>query len=158
MREDNCSAFLKNNRKIRTKEAFDYEWTTFGSIDDLYDSEDRLLAEFARYKIPEIFFEDKIVLDAGCGMGRYSYVAAKLGAKIVIGIDIHNGVVYAKQNCKELNAEFIKADIFNLPFKSGVFDSIMSIGVLHHTGDVHAAFKCLSKVLKPSGAYVHPSV
>jgi len=95
-------------KKIKTKEAFECEWTIFGKINDLYDSEDRLFAEFSRYKIPRSFFQNKVILDAGCGMGRYSYVAAKLGAKLVVGLDMHDSVIYAKENCKGLEVEFVK--------------------------------------------------
>lgn len=42
-------------------------------------------------------FQDKIVLDIGCGTGILSMFAAKAGAAKVIGVDNSNIVEYAKQ-------------------------------------------------------------
>ena len=64
-----------------TAEAFGFEWTTHGRLWQLYRSEAALFEEFATYRLLPTFFTGKWVLDAGCGMGRYSYVAAHLGAK-----------------------------------------------------------------------------
>lgn len=42
-------------------------------------------------------FQDKIVLDIGCGTGILSMFAAKAGASRVFGIECSNIVEYAKQ-------------------------------------------------------------
>ena len=96
--------------------------------------------------------KDKLVLDAGCGMGRYSEVASKFGAN-VIGVDYSFAVDEAYENIgKRPNVQFIQADIFNLPFASETFDFIFSFGVLHHTPDCQNAFKQLPPLLKTNGS------
>ena len=42
-------------------------------------------------------FNDKIVLDVGCGTGILSMFAAKYGAKHVIGVDMSNIIEMAKE-------------------------------------------------------------
>ncbi len=95
-------------------------------------------------------FKDKLVLDAGCGNGRYIYQATQLGAE-VIGIDISSADV-ANNNLKDKhNVHIIQGDLHNLPFKDELFDRIFSIGVLMHTGDAEKAFYSLCKKLKRNG-------
>src|SRR5207253_1012928 len=50
------------------------------------------------------------------------------------------------------NVHLLQADIFNLPFAEGIFDVIISLGVLHHTPRPRAAFSKLPGLLKPGGA------
>ena len=93
----------------------------------------------------------KLILDAGCGMGRFMEIALKYGGT-VIGVDMSLAIEAAYQNLhKHSNAHFIQADIFQLPFKEGSFDFIYSLGVLHHTPDTRGAFAQLPPLLKPGG-------
>lgn len=93
----------------------------------------------------------KLVLDAGCGTGRYTEVALKHGA-VVIGVDLSYAVDVAFKNMGgNSNVHFIQADIFKLPFRDCIFDFIFSFGVLHHSLDAAEAFKCLAGLLKPGG-------
>ena len=95
--------------------------------------------------------QGKLVLDAGCGMGRYMDVALKAGAE-VIGIDLSYAIDSAKENLDDnYKSHFIQADIFNLPFKAELFDVIYSIGVLHHTPNTKKAFENLVGFLKNDG-------
>ncbi|MEJ7758765.1 MAG: methyltransferase domain-containing protein [Gemmatimonadaceae bacterium] len=41
------------------------------------------------------------------------------------------------------NLNFFQVNLFDLPFREGVFDFIYSLGVLHHTPDCEKAFKGL---------------
>jgi len=94
---------------------------------------------------------DKIVLDAGCGMGRFMEVVQPY-AKEVIGIDLSFAVDSAYENLKKFdNVHIIQADVFNLPLKNNTFDYIYSIGVLHHTPDTKKAFMNLPCLLKSGG-------
>jgi SAM-dependent methyltransferase len=92
-----------------------------------------------------------LVLDGGCGMGRYVRVAAEAGARVV-GIDLSEAVRAAR----DLNADrpvvgLVRADLFRLPFPEGTFDHIYSLGVLDHTPDPRAAFLSMARRLKPGG-------
>jgi len=94
--------------------------------------------------------QGKLVLDVGCGMGRFAEVATRWGARVV-GIDLSAAAEVAATNLA--NREFIalQADVFALPFAPESFDVIYSIGVLHHTPDCEKAFKLLPQYLKPGG-------
>src|SRR5437868_14444922 len=90
----------------------------------------------------------KLVLDVGCGMGRFAEVATRWGAHIV-GIDLSLAAEVAAQNLNDRSAYIFQADVFNLPFAPESFDYIYSIGVLHHTPNCEEAFKTLPALLKP---------
>ncbi len=93
----------------------------------------------------------KLVLDVGCGMGRFMEIAGDFGGE-VIGIDLSRAVDAAWTNLhRRGKCHFIQADIFHLPFKPKTFDAIFSIGVLHHTPNTKSAFMNLPSLLKPGG-------
>jgi len=92
----------------------------------------------------------KLVLDVGCGMGRFAEVATRWGAHVV-GIDLSLAAEVAAKNLADRTATIFQADVFQLPFAPESFDYIYSIGVLHHTPDCEKAFKVLPSLLKPGG-------
>ena len=92
----------------------------------------------------------KLVLDVGCGMGRFADVATRWKAKVV-GIDLSLAAEVAARNLAGREATIFQADVFQLPFAPECFDFIYSIGVLHHTPDCERAFKMLPGLLKPGG-------
>lgn len=96
----------------------------------------------------------KLVLDAGCGMGRYAEVASRYGAR-VIGIDLSRAVESARQNLADReNVQILQANLLKLPFPDESFDFIYSIGVLHHTPNCETAFRGLVRLLRPGGRIV----
>lgn len=94
----------------------------------------------------------KLVLDAGCGGARFAEYLAGFGAE-VIGVDMVERAlrVDIQRNLGRANLNFFQANLFDLPFREGVFDFIYSLGVLHHTPDCEKAFKGLVRFLKPGG-------
>jgi len=92
----------------------------------------------------------KLVLDVGCGMGRFAEVATRWGARVV-GIDLSAAAEVAARNLAERDFIALRADVFHLPFELESFDCIYSLGVLHHTPDCEAAVKVLPQFLKPGG-------
>src|ERR1700728_4957892 len=76
----------------------------------------------------------KLVLDVGCGMGRFADVATRWGAHVV-GVDLSLAAEVAAKNLAGRKATIFQADVFHLPFAPESFDFIYSIGVLHHTPD-----------------------
>lgn len=92
----------------------------------------------------------RLVLDVGCGMGRFADVATSWGAHVV-GNDLSLAAEVAARNLADREATVFQADVFQLPFAPASFDFIYSIGVLHHTPDCERAFKSLPLLLKPGG-------
>lgn len=93
----------------------------------------------------------KLVLDAGCGGGRYSRLAGRFGAR-VIGVDLSTAVVKAAALCADLpNVAIAQADLFDLPLVEAQFDFAFSIGVLHHSPDPRRAFAQVAARVKPCG-------
>lgn len=91
------------------------------------------------------------VLDAGCGGGRYSRVAAEAGAN-VIGVDHTTAVEKAAALCAGLpNVSFVQADLKRLPLEPRSFDFVFSIGVMHHDRDTRAVFDSVARFVKPGG-------
>ncbi len=93
----------------------------------------------------------RLVLDVGCGMGRFADVVSRWGGR-VIGIDLSLAVeaAYANLSGRE-NVRILQADLFHLPFRPGSFDIVYSIGVLHHTPDCEKAFRQLIPFVRPGG-------
>lgn len=102
----------------------------------------------------------KLVLDAGIGAGRFTDVLVTWGARVV-GVDLSYAVEAAAQNFGHLPQVLVgQADIGRLPFRTGTFDYIVSIGVLHHTPDTRRYASFLPRFLKPGGElaiWVYPA-
>ena len=87
----------------------------------------------------------KKVLDIGCGAGRFSQIALDTGATVV-AFDLSSSVDACLGNLREYeNLHVVQADIFNMPFKKGMFDYVFSIGVLQHTPDPLLALETILK-------------
>jgi SAM-dependent methyltransferase len=93
----------------------------------------------------------KLVLDAGCGAGRFAEVALSLGAEVV-AIDYSSAVDAARRNLQpHPRLQLAQADIYRLPFAPGTFDFVYSLGVLQHTPDVKRATQAVIGMVKPGG-------
>ncbi|MES2987614.1 MAG: methyltransferase domain-containing protein [Pseudomonadota bacterium] len=93
----------------------------------------------------------KLVLDAGCGSGRFAEIALTSGAHVV-AIDYSSAVDACYQNLGQSpNLDVVQADIYALPFAENAFPFVYSLGVLQHTPDVHGAFAALPPLVTPGG-------
>lgn len=140
--------------KRSTQRNFGFEWTEYarhGWDDAKYDLQfEQAVFASKSLLVPEDV-GGRLVLDAGCGNGRYSHWAGRYGGR-VIGVDLTQAVDAAFANTRELeNIAIVQADLFQLPFAPCVFDVIFSIGVLMHTGDAGRAFASLKRHLREGG-------
>jgi SAM-dependent methyltransferase len=142
-----------SSEKKETASAFGWEWTNYVEMHPEYEQQ---FLDWI-YPLQPQFFEGKLVLDAGCGIGRHAYFAARYGAREVVGFDLSTAVETSFRNFGRLpNAHVVQADIYNPPFKrpadGGPFDFAYSIGVLHHLPDPRAGFESLLRLVRPGGS------
>jgi len=130
-----------------TVERFGWQWQEFKERLPEYR------ASFLDWVLPltEADFAGQLVLDGGCGMGRFSEVAASFGASTVVGVDFFDSVEVAHQiACRRENLHVVQADLLHLPFKP-VFDLVFTLGVLHHLPDGESGFVSLRRSVRPGG-------
>jgi SAM-dependent methyltransferase len=141
--------------QARTRDSFGYEWTTLypghGHTPPEWQAERDIFLEYTR-TVPSDF-RGKLVLDGGCGNGRYAKLANDWGARVV-AVDISAAVEIAAQNVAgRAQVDVVQADLFKLPFRPDTFDMAYSVGVLHHTPDARGAFKAIQPLVKPGGIF-----
>ena len=140
-------------KNIETADAFGWQWLKFSQVRDLATFEEQFL-DWIR-PLDACFLADKVVLDAGCGMGRFSLVSSRFGAKMVLAVDASDAVESAQENARGFsNVHVVQADIHRMPFRRGrdaQVDFAFSIGVLHHLDDPEAGFNALIRHVEPSG-------
>ncbi len=138
---------------VKTADAFGWQWQKFSELHDMAAYENQFLDWV--YPITPDFFQGKVVLDAGCGNGRFSLVSSQFGARHVLAVDASEAVEAAYHNARSLaNVHVIQGDIHRLPLRRGPaaqVDFAFSIGVLHHLDVPQAGFKVLVNHLRPDG-------
>jgi SAM-dependent methyltransferase len=133
--------------------SFGFQWDRFRKVqlDSFTGSGQSVKALEMTTGWTEADYRGRLVLDAGVGAGRFAEVVAANGGELV-GIDLTTAIDAAYTNLgRRERVHLIQADIFALPFRQGTFDLAYSVGVLHHTPDVRAAFERVAAVVKPGG-------
>jgi SAM-dependent methyltransferase len=130
---------------------FDYQWKNLP--DKNIEFNNSRVEEFLKFTEldPEKFIEGKFCLDAGCGVGRYSYAMMKLGAKHVDSIDISEEGI---KKCKIINPNARVEDILKLK-PNRKYDFVLSWGVLHHTSDPRLAFSKVASQVNQNEGCLH---
>jgi SAM-dependent methyltransferase/uncharacterized protein YbaR (Trm112 family) len=96
-------------------------------------------------------FAGRVVLDAGCGMGRFAEVAASFGAQAVVGVDLSEAVEVAHEAARDRNnLHIVQADLRRLPL-AREFDLLYTLGVLHHMPDGAQGLADMAQVVRPGG-------
>lgn len=134
-------------------ESFGMQWNEFRTeqLDSSTASDVSRGRLYAEIDADPAWLSDKLVLEAGCGAGRFLEVAAASGA-MVIGMDLTRAVDAAALTVKRFpNAHVVQASIYELPFRDGTFDLCYSIGVIQHTPDPARSLEALPRVVKPRG-------
>ncbi len=141
-------------KNVDTAAAFGWEWQKFSYLHDIDTYQEQFLDWI--YPIDSAFFTDKVVLDAGCGMGRFAIVSSLFGAREVIAIDASDSVEAAYQNAQQFpHVHVVQGDINRLPLRQmeeGEIDFVFSIGVLHHLDDPQKGFASVVQHLKKDGS------
>ena len=146
------ASFLQNttgNLDAKTVASFGDEWQKFDSFDeaDLENAGN----EYFDIVTDEMLNSTSIVLDAGCGSGRWTgFIANRAGH--IDAVDPSDAVFAASRLLhSKNNVRITQASIDRLPFHDQTFDFILCLGVLHHIPDTQQALNDLVKKLKPGG-------
>jgi ubiquinone/menaquinone biosynthesis C-methylase UbiE len=93
-----------------------------------------------------------LILDVGCGTGRFTYpLAERFGAR-VIGVDPSESMLeVARGKGGPGNVEFRRAPAERLPLEDAVADMIFMSMVLHHLPDQAASARECRRVLRRGG-------
>jgi SAM-dependent methyltransferase len=132
--------------------SFGYQWNKFEKtqIDSIIQT-GRSRTRFLEETLWDSkLLSNKLVLDAGCGAGRFSEIALELGSRL-IAVDFSSAVDTAQRNLKSERKLVVQADLSNLPIQSNSIDYIYCIGVLQHTKNPEAIVKELVRCLKFGG-------
>jgi SAM-dependent methyltransferase len=133
--KDEILVYDKAEVSYSTGETESYDAAFFPNV--IRKREVELIKEVLQAKRP------RLILDYGCGGGWLSLLFVRWGFDVV-GMDVSKNMVRsAKLACHE--ADFIVCDAMRLPFRSGVFDFIIGISILHHL-DLKYAFNELKRI------------
>jgi SAM-dependent methyltransferase len=143
-------SFLKSsggNSDPDTVDSFGHEWTEFNTFRD----DEVKVAGDQYFDIIDsnIISKESLVLDIGCGMGRWSYYIADK-VKFVEAVDPSEAVFSASEfTSKKPNIRITQAGVDDIPFEDNSFDFVFSLGVFHHVPNTEAAIvKAVRKVKK----------
>lgn len=115
--------YMIYERKLRDKSA-----TVYDSSIPLYQHfvEWETIADKIKHR------RKQLILDAGCGTGRFSERLEGLGHRVV-GIDFSSqSLEIARRRCIREETKFIVANVLDMPFPKGEFDVAISAEVLEH--------------------------
>ncbi len=95
-------------------------------------------------------WDDKVVVDVGCGPGN---VYANLGGapKLLIGVDVSRGALKMAQ---AVGYTPLLADAQNMPLRSHIADLVVVNATLHHCDDMVQALRESARLVRPGGTLV----
>ena len=133
---------------MKNQNRFGYEWKHYNEILPVYEKQ--FLKWVPRLKKKD--WENKKILDVGCGIGRNSLWPLKYKAKYAELIDVDlRTLKVAKQNLKHFkNVNIKEMSIYDLN-KTNHFDIVFSIGVIHHLENPKLAVFKMCQSLKSNG-------
>jgi len=106
--------------------------------------------------LQKLFSPKHLVLEAGCGFGRYSFWLEGKGINS-IGIEIVRKAVRVGKEFAKLHrfqSPLIIGDVTKLPFRNSIFDGYVSLGVIEHfrfEKEIKDCFNEMHRVLKIEG-------
>ncbi len=109
----------------------------------------------ARYSLEEMF-QDKVVLDIGCGAGGKTMYYASKGVRKIYGMDV---VARYESEANALAAQlgfsdvfqFVHGDAAHTDFPDNTFDTIIMNDAMEHVADPAGVLAECARILKPGG-------
>lgn len=100
-------------------------------------------------------FDQKRVLDLGCGYGWHCIYAAQHNAKRVVGLDLSEKMLMvAKSKTEYKQVEYLRESIEDFEFEDESFDVVLSSLAFHYVKDFEALAKKINKVLCKDGILI----
>jgi malonyl-CoA O-methyltransferase len=90
------------------------------------------------------------VLDLACGSGRYSHLLREAKAAHVVAVDFCMAMLEQVAAVAR-----VRASMMQLPFKSAVFDAVVSGLAVGHATDIRQWMSEVARVLRPEGNLVY---
>ena len=157
---------LDRFRRRQTLASFDHQWGRLREGDAMLsdpwfrENVDRILVE-ELLCVEREWFRGRTVLDAGCGIGRWTLGFLRLGCR-VLSVDASAHALeavlsgmreLAPQAVAEGRLETRQVDLLDLPadLRARRFHLVFSFGVLHHTGDTRRALEGLAPLVADDG-------
>lgn len=134
---------------------FGRQWNRFRDIqlDSQSQSNESHQRFFSETGWDPTFLQGAVLLDAGCGAGRFAEIALEHGA-YVVAVDLSEAAYATARTLSRFPTDrylVVRSDLRDLPFPHAAFDGIYSLGVLHHTPDPLHSLRTLVPYLKPGG-------
>ena len=105
------------------------------------------------HHVPVHTMKGQDVLEIGLGYGTLSQKIAEAGARYR-GLDIASGpvnMVNDRMDQKGLDGKAVQGNMLECPFPDRSFDTVVSIGCFHHTGDTQRCLDETFRVLRSGG-------
>jgi SAM-dependent methyltransferase len=99
-----------------------------------------------------VLTEEHLVLDAGCGSGLFTSMAAATGAQLV-GIDAAPGLLKVARE-RNPDISFLEEDLEAVPFAADSFDVVAGFNSFQYAGNFFNALAEAKRILKPGGKLV----
>jgi 2-polyprenyl-3-methyl-5-hydroxy-6-metoxy-1,4-benzoquinol methylase len=153
---------METSKKVETH--FDKEFKEF---DSFYNEKkgifstviDRLFRRSMQVRFEKVIadtapYENKTVLDVGCGTGRFSIALALKGIKKALGIDFaENMIAEAGHLAEQFNVshicQFLRADFMQMDVEEP-FDHVFAMGVMDYIEDAVPFVKKMTEAAKKS--------
>jgi SAM-dependent methyltransferase len=112
-------------------------------------SPEQLAMQYFRYRMASDIAHGGSVLEVGCGSGMgLPYLAPH--ARMVVGGDYTMALLReARKHVPDSN--LVRFDAQHLPFRDGVFDTVLMLEMIYYVADQDAAFAECRRVLRPGG-------
>jgi SAM-dependent methyltransferase len=157
---------LERLRRRQTLASFDHQWGCLREGDAMLsdpwfrENVDRILVE-ELLCVEREWFRGRTVLDAGCGIGRWTLGLLRLGCRVLSVDASPRALAQVEAGMRELAPEAVRegrletrqVDLLDLPadLRERRFDLVYSFGVLHHTGDTRRALGQVAPLVQDDG-------
>jgi ubiquinone/menaquinone biosynthesis C-methylase UbiE len=137
-----------------------YPATDYSGIATEYDSVREMSDQNLDIWIREIIRlghieRESVVLEVGCGTGRFAIALWEHTNARVVGLDISPDMLkIAKTKPSAGRIEWIEADAETIPYAEKTFDCVFMVFAMHHFEDKRRALAEICRVLKPGGRLV----